>query len=101
MAERQFGGRVTRALRLAWQRSLGDTGDEDKDAKRVLRVPCPLDFDGSISEWNQWRRQAVENKRRARLGLPPIEVAAEEVEQAGMDVAIILHEDVLTDYRTS
>jgi len=71
LAERQPGGRVTRALRLAWQRSLG-AADPNPNIQPP-RIPSPLDFDGSISEWNQWRRKAVEQKRRARLGLPPIE----------------------------
>jgi hypothetical protein len=71
LAERQPGGRVTRALRLAWQRSLGAT--DPNPNIQPPRIPSPLDFDGSISEWNQWRRKAVEQKRRARLGLPPIE----------------------------
>ncbi|KAE9367885.1 hypothetical protein N431DRAFT_383913 [Stipitochalara longipes BDJ] len=84
LAERQFGGRVTQALRLAWQRSLGES-ERDGDGNYILGVARPLDFDGSISEWNQWRRKVVENKRRARLGLPPIEAAIEEREQAGMD----------------
>jgi hypothetical protein len=104
LAERQFGGRVTRALRLAWQRSLGES-EKDKDGNYTLGVAHPLDFDGSISEWNQWRRKEVENKRRAKMGLPPIdEVVVEKPEQAwwtGMNISIIRSEDVLTDYRAS
>ncbi|PMD21151.1 hypothetical protein NA56DRAFT_645855 [Hyaloscypha hepaticicola] len=71
LAERQAGGRVTRALRLAFQRSLGAA--DLRPNLQPWRIPSPLDFDGSISEWNQWRRKAVEQKRRARLGLPPLE----------------------------
>jgi hypothetical protein len=67
LAERQFGGRVTRALRLAWKRSLSG----------------PLDFDGSMSEWNQWRRKAEQNKRRAKLGLPLIQ-GPDQRRDAGM-----------------
>ncbi|PMD40794.1 hypothetical protein L207DRAFT_345830 [Hyaloscypha variabilis F] len=82
LAERQFGGRVTRTLRLAWQRSLGES-EKDEDGNYTLGVARPLDFDGSISEWNQWRRKEVENKRRAKMGLPPIdEVVVEKPEQA-------------------
>jgi hypothetical protein len=76
LAERQPGGRVTRALRLAWQRSLG-AADPNPNIQPP-RIPSPLDFDGSISEWNQWRRKAVEQKRRARLGLPPLEDANDQ-----------------------
>jgi hypothetical protein len=76
LAERQAGGRVTRALRLAFQRSLGAADFHPNIQLR--RIPSPLDFDGSISEWNQWRRKAVEQKRRARLGLPPLEDAKDQ-----------------------
>lgn len=76
LAERQPGGRVTRALRLAWQRSLGAADLHPSIQPR--RIPSALDFDGSISEWNLWRRKEVEQKRRARLGLPPLEDANDQ-----------------------
>lgn len=82
LTERQFGGRVTRALRFSWQRSLGAYDPEVQPSK----VPSPLDFDGSISEWNQWRRKAEENKRRARLGLPPLQGANDGGGDAGMSI---------------
>jgi hypothetical protein len=56
LAERQFAGRVTSALRLAFLRS------------RTSR--SPIDYDGSVSEWNQWRRERERQKRRIKLGLP-------------------------------
>jgi hypothetical protein len=84
LTERQFGGRVTRALRFSWQRSLGAYDPEVQPPK----IPSPLDFDGSISEWNQWRRKTEENKRRARFGLPPLQVlqGADEEADAGMSI---------------
>lgn len=83
LAERQAGGRVTRALRLAFQRSLGAADLHPNIQPR--RIPSPLDFDGSISEWNQWRRKTVEQKRRARLGLPPLEDSNDQG-AAGMSI---------------
>lgn len=71
LAERQFGGRITRGLKWAWERS------------RLL----PIDYDGSKSEWNQWRREEERQKQRVKLGLPPIETveaAAGEQDDAGM-----------------
>lgn len=90
LAERQYGGRVTRALRLAWQRSLGQNAETGKN---YIGVPSPLDFDGSISEWNQWRRKAVENKRRAKLGLALLAGVDAERELAGMSLSTFNNED--------
>jgi hypothetical protein len=56
-------------------------------------VPSSLDFDGSISEWNQWRRKAVENKRRARLGLALLASVDAEQELAGMSLPTFNNED--------
>lgn len=53
LMERQHGGRITRSLRLAWERRK------------------PINFDGSISEWNNGRKKREEAKERERLGLPP------------------------------
>ena len=52
---RQQGGRITRSLRLAWERRK------------------PIGFDGSISEWKGGRKKREEAKERERLGLPPLE----------------------------
>lgn len=52
LAERQYGGRVTRVLRLAWQRSTGRP-EIDKETGCNQGIASPLDFDGSISEWNR------------------------------------------------
>jgi hypothetical protein len=43
LVERNRGGRVTRAMRIAWERNK------------------PIGFDGSLSEWNQGRRERVLN----------------------------------------
>jgi hypothetical protein len=43
LVERNRGGRVTRSMRMAWERNK------------------PIDFDGSLSEWNQGRRERILN----------------------------------------
>lgn len=43
--ERATRGRITRGLKMAWERSKG------------------ADFDGSLGEWNQWRKESEEEKR--------------------------------------
>jgi hypothetical protein len=96
LAARQHGSRVTRLLRLAWLRSTGRTSEFDVNLGRYrVGVACPLDFDGSISEWNQWRRMRVENKRRAKLGLPVIEGIDEQRQHVGIASSILDHEIML------
>jgi len=70
LTERQFGGRVTRALSLAFLKSR----------------TSPIDYDGSVSEWNQWRRERERQKWRVRLGLPVenLNWAANRQDGAGM-----------------
>jgi hypothetical protein len=43
LVERNRGGRVTRSMRMAWERNK------------------PIDFDGGLSEWNQGRRERILN----------------------------------------
>jgi hypothetical protein len=43
LVERNRGGRVTRSMRMAWERNK------------------PIGFDGSLSEWNQGRRERILN----------------------------------------
>lgn len=89
LTERQFGGRVTRALRLAFLRSR--TG--------------PIDYDGSVSEWNQWRRESEIRKRRIKLGLPVenLSWAANRQDGAGTSSfpSFVNNEGVLTKTKTN
>lgn len=61
LVERQRNGRVTRALRLAWNRS-----------------PA-IDFDGTESEWNQGRKEKVMMQYKIERGIieDPVEAAGE------------------------
>lgn len=63
--ERFGGGRVTRARKLAW----------DRTDKR--------DFLGSVEEWDAGRRYKVMNEYRKERGLQPLPKVVKEVE-AGM-----------------
>jgi hypothetical protein len=58
LVERNYGGRVTRTMRMAWERKK------------------PIDFDGSLSEWNQGRRERILNSDG--LTAKPLEVDADE-----------------------
>lgn len=62
LVERQRNGRVTRALRMAWNRS-----------------PA-IDFDGTESEWNQGRKEKVMTKYKIQQGI--IDAPAEVGEDA-------------------
>ncbi|KAL5322415.1 hypothetical protein ACEPPN_010388 [Leptodophora sp. 'Broadleaf-Isolate-01'] len=71
LVERQRNGRVTRALRLAWNRS-----------------PA-IDFDGTESEWNQGRKEKVMMQYKIERGIieDPVEAAGEggDTAMAGVD----------------
>jgi hypothetical protein len=58
LIERQKTGRITRGVRMAWES--GRRGD----------------FDGSVGEWNNGRKEKVEDRRRAECGLPPLDRGA-------------------------
>lgn len=58
LVERQSTGRITRSLRMAWE--CNRKGD----------------FDGSLSEWKMGRKLKEEDRRRAEMGLPPLDRAA-------------------------
>jgi hypothetical protein len=51
--ERATSGRITRGLKRMWEREPS------------------FDYDGSLSEWNQWRKAAEEEKRRIAAGGAP------------------------------
>jgi hypothetical protein len=53
--ERSTSGRVTRGLKRAWDRN------------------PPIDFDGSLSEWSQWRKASEAEKERIAKGGAPKE----------------------------
>lgn len=56
LVERQRNGRVTRALRMAWNREPG------------------FDFDGSESEWKQGRKEKVMTQYKIERGLMEVPV---------------------------
>lgn len=68
--ERATRGRITRGLKRMWQRKPG------------------FDYDGSQSEWKQWRREReVERKRVADGGTPKDGVTVDVVEPVEEDAA--------------
>lgn len=58
LIERQSTGRITRRVRMAWE--CGRRGD----------------FDGSLGEWKNGRKDKEEDRRRAERGLPPLDRTA-------------------------
>lgn len=53
--ERATSGRITRGLRMMWEREPS------------------FDYDGSVSEWKQWRKESEEEKKRVKEGGVPKE----------------------------
>lgn len=68
LVERQVSGRVTRSLRMAWN-----------------RTPA-IGFDGSLSEWNRGRKEKVLRKWKIERGL--INDTAEESDASKLTLKI-------------
>ena len=77
--ERATRGRITRGLKRIWERG----------------TAC--DYDGSVSEWNQWRRKSEEQKRNvAAGGLQNVGGVAFSVERGvapGMFIDLVMDEE--------
>lgn len=65
LMERRPVGRITRSLKLAWERNK------------------PVDFDGSLGEWNSGRKERVMNKYLVSRGLAPKYVEKDVVAGTG------------------
>ena len=59
--ERSTKGRITRGLKRMWEREPS------------------FDYDGSLSEWDQWRKKSEAEKRRITGGVPPLQSVEKEV----------------------
>ena len=60
--ERSTKGRITRGLKRMWEREPS------------------FDYDGSLSEWGQWRKKSEAEKRRVTAdGVPPVQSVEKEV----------------------